>query len=155
MNIIKLSAIDSTNDYLKINYSELIKKDIHIAYTFNQTNGKGQRGNSWVSEPEKNLAFSIIFFPNNFNIKNQFIINVIFSLFIFNTLKSLQIPDIKIKWPNDIMSGNKKICGILNELKIKDLKYGQNIRSSEHLKMYDKKTFDTVAHKKYLNHEKP
>ena len=41
-----------------------------------------------------------------------------------------------------------------NELKIKDLKYGQNIRSSEHLKMYDKKTFDTVAHKKYLNHEK-
>ena len=41
-----------------------------------------------------------------------------------------------------------------NELKIKDLKYGQNIRSSEHLKMYDKKSFDTVAHKKYLNHEK-
>ena len=72
MNIIKLSAIDSTNDYLKINFSELIKKEIHIAYTFNQTNGKGQRGNSWVSEPEKNLAFSIIFSPNNFNIKNQF-----------------------------------------------------------------------------------
>ena len=42
MNIIKLSAIDSTNDYLKINFSELIKKEIHIAYTFNQTNGKGQ-----------------------------------------------------------------------------------------------------------------
>ena len=41
-----------------------------------------------------------------------------------------------------------------NELKIKDLKYGQNIRSSEHLEMYDKKPFDTVAHKKYLNHEK-
>ena len=138
MNIIKLSAIDSTNDYLKINYSELIKKDIHIAYTFNQTNGKGQRGNSWVSEPEKNLAFSIIFFPNNFNIKNQFIINVIFSLFIFNTLKSLQIPDIKIKWPNDIMSGNKKICGILNELKIKGSKvemiiigFGLNINQED------------------------
>jgi len=42
MNIIKLSAIDSTNDYLKINFSELIKKEIHIAYTFNQTNGKGR-----------------------------------------------------------------------------------------------------------------
>ena len=41
-----------------------------------------------------------------------------------------------------------------NELKIKDLKYGQNIRSSEHLEMYNKKPFDTVAHKKYLNHEK-
>ena len=41
-----------------------------------------------------------------------------------------------------------------NELKIKDLKYGQNIRSSEHLEMYNKKPFDTVAHKQYLNHEK-
>lgn len=41
-----------------------------------------------------------------------------------------------------------------NELKIKDLKYGQNIRSSEHLEMYNKKPFDVVAHKQYLNHEK-
>ena len=41
-----------------------------------------------------------------------------------------------------------------NELKIKDLKYGQNIRSSEHPEMYDKKPFDIVAHKQYLNHEK-
>lgn len=41
-----------------------------------------------------------------------------------------------------------------NELKIKDLKYGQNIRSSEHLEMYDKKPFDIVAHKQYLDHEK-
>ena len=47
-----------------------------------------------------------------------------------------------------------KSSPIENELKIKDLKYGQNIRSSEHLEMYDKKPFDTVAHKKYLNHEK-
>ena len=41
-----------------------------------------------------------------------------------------------------------------NELKIKDLKYGQNIRSSEHLEMYNKKPFDKDAHKKYLSHEK-
>ena len=119
MNIIKLSAIDSTNDYLKINFSEPSNNDIQIAYTFNQTKGRGQRGNSWFSEPDKNLAFSVAFFSNKFKIKNQFMVNIIFSLFIFNTLKSLQIPDIKIKWPNDIMSGNKKICGILNELKVK------------------------------------
>lgn len=41
-----------------------------------------------------------------------------------------------------------------NELKIKDLKYGQNIRSSEHLKMYGKKTFNKEYHEKYLKHEK-
>ena len=122
MNIIKLSAIDSTNDYLKINFLDKTKNDIHVVYTFNQTKGRGQRGNSWNSEPEKNLAFSIAFFPNKFKVENHFTINIIFSLFILNTLKSLQIPDIKIKWPNDIMSGNKKICGILNELKIKGSK---------------------------------
>ena len=41
-----------------------------------------------------------------------------------------------------------------NELKIKDLKYGQNIRSSEHLKMYEKKPFKTEDHEKFLQHEK-
>jgi len=41
-----------------------------------------------------------------------------------------------------------------NELKIKDLKYGQNIRSSEHLEMYKKKPFREEDHKKYLRHEK-
>ena len=41
-----------------------------------------------------------------------------------------------------------------HELKVKDLKYGQNIRSSEHLKMYEKKPFKEEDHKKYLRHEK-
>jgi len=41
-----------------------------------------------------------------------------------------------------------------NELKVKDLKYGQNFRSSEHLKMYKKKLFKKEDHEKYLKHEK-
>ena len=41
-----------------------------------------------------------------------------------------------------------------NELKIKDLKYGQNNRSSEHLKIFDNKPFDTENYEKYLKHEK-
>ncbi len=40
------------------------------------------------------------------------------------------------------------------ELKIKDLKYGQNFRSSEHLNIYQKKPFDLEDHNKYLKHEK-
>ncbi|MBL6648980.1 MAG: biotin--[acetyl-CoA-carboxylase] ligase [Flavobacteriaceae bacterium] len=115
MIVIKLDAIESTNDYLK-------SADFYstqVVYTYNQLKGKGQRGNKWVSEPGKNLAFSIKIFPKNLNVKDQFKVNVIFSVFIFNTLKSLNIPDIKIKLPNDIMSGNKKICGILIEFKVK------------------------------------
>ena len=41
-----------------------------------------------------------------------------------------------------------------DELKVKDLKYGQNFRSSEHIDMYNKKTFDKKNHEKYLKHEK-
>jgi len=41
-----------------------------------------------------------------------------------------------------------------NELNIKDLKYGQNIRSSEHLEIYEKKPFKKEEHEKYLKHEK-
>ena len=41
-----------------------------------------------------------------------------------------------------------------NELKIKDLKYGQNFRSSDHLKIYEKKDFNKEDHEKYLKHEK-
>ena len=55
MNIIKLDAIESTNDYLK----SADFNNIQVAYTYNQYKGKGQHGNKWVSEPGKNLAFSI------------------------------------------------------------------------------------------------
>ena len=41
-----------------------------------------------------------------------------------------------------------------NELKVTDLKYGQNIRSSEHLNLYKKKPFNKENHQKYLKHEK-
>ena len=41
-----------------------------------------------------------------------------------------------------------------DELNVKDLKYGQNFRSSEHIDMYNKKLFDKKNHEKYLKHEK-
>jgi hypothetical protein len=41
-----------------------------------------------------------------------------------------------------------------NELKIKELKYGQNVRSAEHLKMYERKSFNKADHEKFLKHEK-
>ena len=119
MKIIKLDAINSTNEYLKnyIQNNSII--NTHAVYTFNQTKGKGQRGKVWLSEPEKNIAFSFCFFPKILKVNNQFNLNMTISLFLLNTLKSLKIPNLKIKWPNDILSGEKKICGILNEIKVK------------------------------------
>ena len=119
MKIIKLDAINSTNEYLKNYIQDKSIRNSHAVYTFNQTKGKGQRGKTWLSEPEKNLAFSICFFPKNLKVNDQSCLNMTVSLFIINTLKSLKIPNLSIKWPNDILSGEKKICGILNEIKVK------------------------------------
>ena len=119
MNLIKLDAINSTNEFLKDNIQKTSSKELQVVYTFNQTKGKGQRGNSWESQPEKNIAISLGLFPDNLKVENQFTLSMLFSLFILNTLKSLKIPELKIKWPNDIMSGNTKICGILNEITVK------------------------------------
>ena len=119
MNLIKLDAINSTNEFLKDNIQKTLSKELQVVYTFNQTKGKGQRGNSWESQPEKNIAISLGLFPDNLKVENQFTLSMLFSLFILNTLKSLKIPELKIKWPNDIMSGNTKICGILNEITVK------------------------------------
>ncbi|MDA0757491.1 MAG: biotin--[acetyl-CoA-carboxylase] ligase [Bacteroidetes bacterium] len=119
MRLIKLDAINSTNEYLKDNIQKNLSKETQVAYTFNQTKGKGQRGKVWTSEPEKNIALSIIFYPKNVNVKDQFVLSMQFSLFILNILKSLGTPDLKIKWPNDIMSGKTKVCGILSEIKVK------------------------------------
>ena len=157
MKIIKLDAINSTNEYLKKYIKENFIKTTYVAYTFNQTNGKGQRGKTWDSEQGKNLAFSLCLFPENVKAKDQFSFNMIVSLFLFNILKSLKIPDLKIKWPNDILSGGKKICGILNEFKVRGdsveniiIGFGLNINqenfdnlpNASSLKLINKITYD-------------
>ena len=76
MKIIKLDAINSTNEYLKEYIQVNSIKNNHIVYTFNQTKGKGQRGKVWISESGKNLAISIGFFPKRIKIKEQFILNM-------------------------------------------------------------------------------
>ena len=113
--IYKIDAISSTNDYLKQLY---LKKNIYdnfLIITNNQTEGKGQGGSSWESEPKKNLTLSIYKDLKKNKLKNPFIINLIISISIIETLKKYNLPNLKIKWPNDILSASKKISGILIE----------------------------------------
>ena len=57
MKLIKLNAIDSTNEYIKLNKSFFSQNSLAV-YSFNQINGKGQRGKKWISEPYKNTCIS-------------------------------------------------------------------------------------------------
>ncbi|ATA87696.1 biotin--[acetyl-CoA-carboxylase] ligase [Capnocytophaga gingivalis] len=115
MEIIKLNATNSTNTYLKNLLKEKQVKDLSCIWALSQTQGRGQQGAKWISEPGKNLTFSILKKFENLSSEYHFLLNMEVSLAIFRTLKKLYIPDLAVKWANDILSSKKKICGILIE----------------------------------------
>ena len=79
-----------------------------------QETGRGQPGNSWESEPGKNLLMSVILYPVMVRPADQFVISRMVSLAVFD-LVARQTPSARIKWPNDIYAGDDKIAGILIE----------------------------------------
>src|SRR5690606_14033066 len=86
-----------------------------VVITENQTEGKGQRGNSWTSEQDKNLIFSTLIKETNTVENSVFDLNIAVSISIIQALETFKIPKLNIKWPNDILSEGKKISGILIE----------------------------------------
>jgi BirA family biotin operon repressor/biotin-[acetyl-CoA-carboxylase] ligase len=120
MNLIKLDAIDSTNAYLKELSSKNSIEDYTVVVANFQTNGRGQMGTNWFSEDAKNLTFSVFKNINCLDNHEQFYLSIATSLAIYKALKQFNIPELKIKWPNDILSSNQKVCGILIENVIKN-----------------------------------
>lgn len=112
--IITLDETPSTNEYLQ----ELTVKtecfEGLVVITKNQTQGKGQRGNTWESESGKNLTFSVLLKPNLL-IEEQFVLSQMVSLGIYDFLAKMGFEQVVIKWPNDIYVDGKKIAGILIE----------------------------------------
>jgi len=113
-HIIRLQKVESTNNYansqLKVN--KLQDGSVFLAYE--QSNGRGQTNNFWESEPGKNLTFSIVVFPYFIDIRRQFMLSKVVTLGIYKALFEY-VDDLRIKWPNDIYVGNKKLGGILIE----------------------------------------
>ncbi|WP_400074074.1 biotin--[acetyl-CoA-carboxylase] ligase [Zobellia russellii] len=115
MNIIKLDATDSTNAYLKRLLSDSKPADFTVVSAKKQQNGKGQMGAKWESDSGKNLTFSVLRTDLALHPNDYFLLNICVSLAVYDTLKAYRVPDLAIKWPNDILSGTSKICGILIE----------------------------------------
>ena len=111
-NIIHLDVVDSTNNYLKENYKNLT--EYTIVYADSQISGKGRMGRKWSSS-SKNLEFSILLKPKFENIS---LLSLLFGLAVSNTIDKYIKSE--IKWPNDIMVEDKKICGMLAESIVSD-----------------------------------
>ena len=113
--IIKLDAIDSSNDWLKEKFLQGNCREGDLVWVNDQTKGRGQRENQWLSAPSKNLTFSLFNVFDKLSTQDQFLINCSVSLAIIMALNEISVPDLSLKWPNDILSGNKKIGGVLIE----------------------------------------
>lgn len=112
--IVHLDIVDSTNNYAA---KELLTKSLDEGTVFVaacQQSGRGQGESSWESSEGKNLTFSIVLYPRNLEVSRQFIISKTIALGIADFLSGYS-QGIRIKWPNDIYAGDRKIAGILIE----------------------------------------
>jgi BirA family biotin operon repressor/biotin-[acetyl-CoA-carboxylase] ligase len=113
----------STNSFLKEHYQG--KSQFTVVTADFQSAGRGQRGNSWESEPGKNLLMSMLYYPEvTIRPQEQFRISKAVAVATVEVLEdmlaSVPHPEVCIKWPNDIYIGNGKVAGVLIENTIAD-----------------------------------
>ena len=103
-------TISSTNDYL-LREEKNKNKDIKICVAEEQTKGRGRRGKSWISPKFKNIYFSLNSYLKKEDLSG---LSIAVALSVSEVLTKMNVMSL-IKWPNDLLVGNKKICGILIE----------------------------------------
>ncbi|MDX1462081.1 MAG: biotin--[acetyl-CoA-carboxylase] ligase [Marinirhabdus sp.] len=138
MKVIKLNAIDSTNSYLKELISSVDLNDKVAVIANEQLKGQGQRGATWSSEAGKSLTCSLFKRLSGLAIQEQSALTFLVSLSLLKVLRKYNVPDVSVKWPNDIMSRQKKLAGILIENQVKGnavtssvIGIGLNVNESE------------------------
>jgi len=112
--VMHLSSVDSTNNFiLRLIDTGQATHEMVVNARF-QNQGRGQESNTWESDPCQNLTFSLLLKPEYVKPSSMFYLNQAISLAIIDYLEDNQI-FARIKWPNDILVGCKKIAGILIE----------------------------------------
>ena len=114
---IQLASVDSTNNYVANLIQQGSCQDGSVIMADYQTNGRGQRGNSWQSVSGQNLMFSLAFhppYPLEEHIRLSWYTALIWQQCLLRFGVSLQI-----KWPNDLYVNNRKIGGVLIEQQLK------------------------------------
>lgn len=118
MKIEHIAETTSTNDEVR-NIATRCDDDVVVCYTDYQTAGRGQKGNSWESEGGMNLLCSLLLKNTDVMAREQFCISEAVSLAIIDAVRETSEVECTIKWPNDIYVGDKKLCGILIENRLK------------------------------------
>ena len=114
MSLAEYTSLPSTNDEAKRLASEEQAPDGTIVWSGEQTSGKGRQNRQWVSTPG-NLYNSVILRPT-VTLENAAQASFLPALAVGSLLAaSVSEHDITFKWPNDVLLGGNKVCGILLE----------------------------------------
>ena len=109
---IHFKEIDSTNTYLKNTYRLL--DNFTFASADYQSHGKGRNDRVWSSEPGENLMFSLLI-KDEALIKQSGLMSILMGVEVAKEIEKYDISNVSIKWPNDVLVNDKKVCGILSE----------------------------------------
>ena len=111
-HIIRLKEIDSTNSYLK-DKSELLQRNGLVVIAEMQVSGRGRAGRKFTSVIGNNVTFSVVLHPN-LPLEEIQIFALLAGVAVARVLENY-VKNIRLKWPNDVLVNEKKICGILLE----------------------------------------
>jgi BirA family biotin operon repressor/biotin-[acetyl-CoA-carboxylase] ligase len=138
MRIIKVNATNSTNEFARELYRGNTSFEPVCVVAYEQTKGRGQRGSGWNSNAGENLTFSVLYPKIKLGVNHQFLMSATVSLAILKVLNKFNVPALKVKWPNDIMSARYKLSGILienilknNEIAASVIGVGLNVNQTE------------------------
>lgn len=112
-DIYYFDELDSTNSYAK-SIAEQLEGEGQVVITEKQVNGRGRLGRQWVSQNNKGIWMSIILKPK-IDIYDVSKITQVAAASVNKAINDLDVNSL-IKWPNDIIIDNKKVCGILTEM---------------------------------------
>ncbi|WP_342645956.1 biotin--[acetyl-CoA-carboxylase] ligase [Mucilaginibacter sp. CSA2-8R] len=126
-NFVTLKEVDSTNTFLKLmlTKSEPVPEGT-VIMAEDQVAGRGQQQSKWYSVKNESLTFSIVLYPAFLLLKDQFLLTSAISIGIYSALQPLVGTRLKMKWPNDVYIGDKKLGGVLIENQVQ----GEKIKSS-------------------------
>ena len=110
--IIRLDEVDSTNSYLK-GRNDLLQQHGLVVIADMQTSGRGRVGREFVSLRGKNLTFSVVLHPE-LPLGEIQVLSLLAGVAVSRVLEKY-LNKIRLKWPNDVLVCEKKICGILLE----------------------------------------
>jgi BirA family biotin operon repressor/biotin-[acetyl-CoA-carboxylase] ligase len=111
-HIIRLKEIDSTNSFLK-DKSELLQSNGLVVIAEMQVSGRGRAGRKFTSVIGNNVTFSVVLHPN-LPLEEIQIFALLAGVAVARVLENY-VKNIRLKWPNDVLVNEKKICGILLE----------------------------------------